>query len=161
MDADTQKVQLLITKHNTEKKALISILQDIQAEYNYLPQEALKIVSETLDVPLINIIGVATFYRSFSLQPRGKHLVTVCMGTACHVRGGPKILEEFERRLDIEAGETTKDSQFTLETVACLGCCAIGPVVVVDGNYYAQTTIRMVGPILKKYKKKEKKNEAH
>ncbi|MCK4759881.1 MAG: NAD(P)H-dependent oxidoreductase subunit E [Candidatus Aminicenantes bacterium] len=83
------------------------------------------------------------------------------MGTACHVRGGPKILEEFERKLDIEAGETTEDRQFSLETVACLGCCAIGPVVVVDGDYHAQTSIRKVGSILKKYRKKEKENESN
>jgi len=161
VNIETQKVQSFIAKHNSEKKALISILQDIQKEYNYLPQEALRITSETLGVPLVDIVGVATFYRAFSLKPRGKHFITVCMGTACHVRGGPKILEEFERELDIESGETTKDNQFTLETVACLGCCAIGPVVVIDGNYYAQTNIRKVKLILKNYRKKEKENEGH
>lgn len=161
MDVQELKVKSFVTKYNKEKKALISILQNIQEEYNYLPQEALRIVSETLNIPLINIIGVATFYRAFSLEPRGKHLVTVCMGTACHVRGGPKILEESERKLNIQAGETTKDKQFSLEVVACLGCCAIGPVVVIDGDYHAQTTIRKVGSILKKYMKKEKKNESN
>ncbi len=161
MEVQESKVKSFVTKYSSEKEALISILQDIQEEYNYLPQEALRIVSATLGIPLIDIIGVATFYRSFSLEPRGKHLVTVCMGTACHVRGGPKILEEFERKLDIEAGETTEDRQFSLETVACLGCCAIGPVVVVDGDYHAQTSIRKVGSILKKYRKKEKKNESN
>jgi NADH:ubiquinone oxidoreductase subunit E len=155
VEAEELKVKKYIKKYSNEKKALISILQDIQEEYNYLPQEALKIVSKTLAVPLIDIIGVATFYRAFSLEPRGKHLITVCLGTACHVRGGPKILDEFERKLNIEAGETSKDGQFSLETVACLGCCAIGPVVVVDGNYYAQTTIRNVGSILKKHTKKD------
>jgi NADH-quinone oxidoreductase subunit E len=161
VDVQELKVKSFVTKYNKEKKALISILQNIQEEYNYLPQEALRIVSETLNIPLINIIGVATFYRAFSLEPRGKHLVTVCLGTACHVRGGPKILEEFERKLNIQAGETTKDKQFSLEIVACLGCCAIGPVVVIDGDYYAQTTIRKVASILKKYMKKEKKNESN
>jgi len=150
------KVKSYITKYNNEKKALISILQDIQEEYNYLPQEALEIVSGTLGIPLIDIIGVATFYRAFSLEPRGKHIITVCTGTACHIRGGPKILDAFEKKLNIEAGNTTEDSQFTLETVACLGCCAIGPVVVVDSNYHAQTTIREVDPILKKYRKRER-----
>ena len=159
MAIEIQKVKSFITRYNNEKKALISILQDIQAEYNYLPQEALKFVSESMGIPLIDIIDVATFYRAFSLEPRGKHLVTVCLGTACHVRGGPKILEEFERILSINAGKTTKDGEFTLETVACLGCCAIGPVVVVDGDYHAQTTIRKVNSILKKYRRKEKKNE--
>ena len=155
MEAEELKVKKYIKKYSNEKKALISILQDIQEEYNYLPQEALKIVSKTLAVPLIDILGVATFYRAFSLEPRGKHLITVCLGTACHVRGGPKILEEFERKLNIEAGETSKDGQFSLETVACLGCCAIGPVVVVDGEYHAQTTIRKVASILKKHVKKD------
>jgi len=154
VEAEELKVKKHIQKYSNEKKALISILQDIQEEYNYLPQEALKIVSKTLGVPLIDIIGVATFYRAFSLEPRGKHLITVCLGTACHVRGGPKMLEEFKRKLNIEAGETTKDRRFTLETVACLGCCAIGPVVVVDRNYHAQTSIRIVGSIQKKYRKK-------
>lgn len=161
MEVQESKVKSFVTKYRSEKKALISVLQDIQEEYNYLPQEALRIVSDTLGIPLIDIVGVATFYRAFSLEPRGKHLVTVCMGTACHVRGGPKILEEFERKLNILAGETTADRQFSLETVACLGCCAIGPVVVVDGDYHAQTSIRKVGSILKKYMKKEKKNETN
>ncbi len=161
MEVQESKVKSFVTKYSSEKKALISILQDIQEEYNYLPQQALRIVSVILGIPLIDIIGVATFYRSFSLEPRGKHLITVCMGTACHVRGGPKILEEFERKLSIEAGETTEDRQFSLETVACLGCCAIGPVVVVDGDYHAQTSIRKVGSILKKYRKNEKKNKSN
>ena len=156
METQELKVKSYITKYNNEKKALISILQDIQEEYNYLPQEALEIVSGTLGIPLIDIIGVATFYRAFSLEPRGKHIITVCTGTACHIRGGPKILDAFEKKLNIEAGNTTEDSQFTLETVACLGCCAIGPVVVVDSHYHAQTTIRKVYPILKKYRNRER-----
>jgi len=161
VQTENLKVQSFIARHNSEKRALIAILQDIQAEYNYLPQESLRIVSKSLGIPLIDVVGVATFYRAFSLKPRGKHLVTVCLGTACHVRGGPKILEEFERRLGVKTGETTLDNKFTLETVACLGCCAIGPVVVVDGNYHAHTTIRKVNTILKKYAKEETKNETH
>jgi len=159
VEVQESKVKSFVTKYRSEKKALISILQDIQEEYNYLPQEALRIVSKTLSIPLIDILGVATFYRAFSLEPRGKHLITVCLGTACHVRGGSKILDEFEKKLDIQAGKTTEDKYFSLETVACLGCCAIGPVVVVDDDYYAQTTIQKVSSILKKYAKKEKKNE--
>lgn len=159
MNVEPQKVKSFLKKHDFKKQALISILQDIQGEYNYLPEEALRFVSQALEIPLIDIISVATFYRSFSLQPKGEHTITVCMGTACHVRGGPKILEEFERKLGIEAGETTQNQQFSLETVACLGCCAIGPVVVVDDNYYSHTNIRKVDSILKKYRKKEKKNE--
>jgi NADH:ubiquinone oxidoreductase subunit E len=132
---------------------LICTRPTIQNEYNYLPQDTLRHVSNALAIPLTDIIGVATFYRAFSLKPRGRHLVTVCLGTACHVRGGPRILDEFQRQLKIKPGQTTKDAQFTLETVACLGCCAIGPVVVVDKDYHAHTTIRKVGKILKKYHK--------
>jgi NADH:ubiquinone oxidoreductase subunit E len=157
VEIQESKIKSFVTKYNSKKKALISILQDIQEEYNYLPQDALRIVSETTGIPLIDIIGVATFYRAFSLEPRGRHFVTVCMGTACHVRGGLKILEEFEKKLNIKAGETTEDRQFSLQTVACLGCCAIGPVVVIDDEYYAQTTIRKVAPILKKYMTKREK----
>ena len=155
MEVEELKIKSCLTKYNFEKKALISILQDIQEEYNYLPQEALKIVSETLGIPLIDIVGVVTFYQAFSLEPRGKHLITVCVGTACHVRGGSKILGAFEKNLNINAGNTTEDDQFTLETVACLGCCAIGPVVNVDGNYHAQTTVKIVDSIIKKYRKKK------
>ena len=154
MNVESQKVKSFISKYSNEKKALLSILQDIQEEYNYLPKEALINVSKILDIPLIDVIGVATFYSSFSLKPRGKHIITTCLGTACHVKGGPKILNEFERKLNITAGSTTADKQFTLETVACLGCCAIGPVVVADDNYYSQTTIKTVNSILKKYRKK-------
>ncbi len=158
MNVESQKVKSFISKYSNEKKALLSILQDIQEEYNYLPKEALINVSKILDIPLIDVIGVATFYSSFSLKPRGKYIITTCLGTACHVKGGPKILNEFERKLNIPAGSTTADKQFTLETVACLGCCAIGPVVVADDNYYSQTTIKTVHSILKKYRK-NKQNE--
>jgi len=144
----------MIRQHDSQKKALIAILQDIQAEFRYLPPDALRAVARSLKIPLIDVIGVATFYRAFSLKPRGKHVVTVCLGTACHVRGGPKILEEFERKLGVKAGETTPDKHYTLETVACLGCCAIGPVVVVDSDYHAQTTALKVGRILAKYARK-------
>ncbi len=151
-----QKIQSIINKHQGLKKNLIATLLDIQAEYHYLPPESLRYVANALGMSLIDIVGVATFYRAFSLTPRGKHLCQVCMGTACHVRGGPKVLEEFERRLDIKSGDTTPDRQFTLETVACLGCCAIGPVVTVDGEYHGHATIRRVNTILKKYQKADK-----
>ena len=132
MNVKKEKIHSIIHKHKGLKKNLIAILLDIQTEHAYLPAEALRHVAAELDIPLIDVVGLATFYRAFSLKPRGRHLVTVCLGTACHVRGGAKILSEFEKRLAVEPGETTPDNQFTLETVACLGCCAIGPVVVVD-----------------------------
>ncbi len=153
MDTDKAKVQSIVDKHQGLQKNLIAILLDVQECFNYLPPDALRHVAKALGMPLIDIIGVATFYRAFSLKPRGKHTCLVCLGTACHVRGGPKILEELERRLDVPAGETTKDGLFTLETVACLGCCAIGPVLVIDGEYHGHATIRKIAPILDKYQK--------
>lgn len=154
VDVQIERVNAFCKKRKSQKKALIAILQDIQAEYKYLPQDALRAVSQNLSIPLIDVVGVATFYRAFSLKPRGEHVVTVCLGTACHVRGGPKILEEFERRLAVKPGDTTPDGKFTLESVACLGCCAIGPVVVVDGDYHAQTSIRKVESLIKQYARK-------
>lgn len=153
MKVHKEKILSIIDKHQGLKKNLIAILLDIQAEYNYLPPESLRYVAGTLDMSLVEILDVATFYRAFSLTPRGKHLALVCLGTACHVRGGHRVLEEFERRLKVEAGKTTPDNQFTLETVACLGCCAIGPVVQVSGDYHGHTTMGKVGEILKKYQK--------
>jgi NADH-quinone oxidoreductase subunit E len=151
VEAVATKVKTILNKHDSERRALIPILQDIQAEYNYLPELALKIVSRSLDLPLTDVVGVATFYRAFSLKPRGRHVVTVCLGTACHVRGGPKILDEFEKKLNIKAGETTEDHSFTLEVVNCLGACALGPITVIDGNYYGQMKTRTVDRLIKKY----------
>jgi NADH-quinone oxidoreductase subunit E len=153
LDVEKSKIQSIVKKHQGLKKNLIAILLEIQDAYHYLPPESLRYVADALGMALIDIVGVATFYRAFSLTPRGKHTCLVCMGTACHVRGGPKILDEFERQLDAKSGDTTKDGLFTLETVACLGCCAIGPVVVIDETYYGHATIRKVGSILKKYQK--------
>jgi len=156
---DQSEFEGIIQKHPQEKRSLIPILQDLQTEYNYLPPVALNMVSEALGVPLIDILSVATFYNAFSLEPKGDHQITVCVGTACHVRGAPKILQEFERNLKIEAGHTREDGKYSLDSVACLGCCAIGPVVVVDSEYYAQTNIRKAGNIVRMLEKKEKINE--
>jgi NADH-quinone oxidoreductase subunit E len=144
-------VKTIVARHGFQESALIAVLQDIQRQSNWLPPEDLATVARLLRVPESRVYGIATFYRAFSLKPRGKFVIHVCLGTACHVRGGPKILEEFERRLEIKAGDTTPDGKMTLETVACLGCCAIGPVVVVDETYYGHATIRKAGTILKKY----------
>ncbi len=153
MTVNNQEVQEIIDKHAGLRRNLIAILMDVQTRYNYLPPESLRLIAAGLCVPLIDVIGVATFYRAFSLKPRGKHTCLVCLGTACHVRGGQKILDEIEKRLGVPAGENTRDGQFTLETVACLGCCAIGPVIVVDDEYHGHTTVRKVGPILDRYQK--------
>ncbi|MBN2542288.1 NAD(P)H-dependent oxidoreductase subunit E [bacterium] len=135
-----------------DKEMLILIMQDINLKYNYLPDYALKYLSEKLDIPLTSIYHAATFYTAFSLTPRGEHLVKVCMGTACHARGASRILEEFERQLQIKHGETTPDKKFTLETVNCLGCCALAPVAVIDDDYFMMTPNK-VGALLKKYNK--------
>jgi NADH-quinone oxidoreductase subunit E len=126
----------IVDRHNHSQGALISILEDIQAEYNYLPEAALKIVANRTGRPLVDVYGVATFYRGFSLEPRGAHLVSVCVGTACHVRGSPETLDGFETCLHIKSGETSEDHEYSLSTVNCLGACALGPVAVVDGEYY-------------------------
>ncbi|MFW5739310.1 MAG: NAD(P)H-dependent oxidoreductase subunit E [Myxococcota bacterium] len=128
----------IIAKHREKRGGLIAILQEIQSRYSYLPEHALRLVAESTGHPLVDVYGVATFYRAFSLKPRGKHLITVCLGTACHVRSGVVIARELERVLDIRAGDTTEDGLFTLETAACLGACALGPIVVVDGDYHAK-----------------------
>ncbi|MFC2045468.1 NAD(P)H-dependent oxidoreductase subunit E [Chloroflexota bacterium] len=147
----SDKVEAILKSHQHDKGMLVSILQDIQAEYNYLPKEALHEVSENLDVPFTRIYSVATFFKSFSLKPRGKHLINVCLGTACHVRGAPKILDAIERELGILAGETTEDRKYTLETVNCVGACALGPMVIIDGNYSGEMKVDMVKPLLESY----------
>jgi NADH-quinone oxidoreductase subunit E len=146
-----KKVTAIINKYNCDRGQLVSILQDIQAEFYYLPKEALIQVSETMDIPASRVYDVATFFRAFSLEPRGKHLINVCLGTACHVRGAARILEQIERSLAIERGGTTKDRKFTLETVNCMGCCAVGPAVKIDGDYFGQMSTDKVDGILTKF----------
>jgi len=145
-----ENIERIVESHNEDGDGIISILEDIQTKYGYLPEDALRIVAEKTGRSLVDIFGVATFYKSFSLKPRGKHLISVCLGTACHVRGAPAVAEEFKRQLGISAGETTSDHEFTLETVNCLGACALGPIVVVDGNYFSHVTTTEVKKILDK-----------
>ncbi|MCK4607114.1 MAG: NAD(P)H-dependent oxidoreductase subunit E [candidate division Zixibacteria bacterium] len=145
-----EEISAIVEKNGPAQGGLIAILQEIQARYGYLPEDALRVVAQETGRSLVDIYGVATFYRAFSLEPRGKHLISVCLGTACHVRGGPTIAEEVERQLGIRAGETTADREFTLETVNCLGACALGPVVVADGHYFARMKTSMVKEILDK-----------
>lgn len=146
---DVSGVDSIIDKYNAEKGSLISILQDIQEEYRYLPSEALEHTARRLGIPRVQIFGVATFFKAFTLKPRGRQLVHVCTGTACHVRGSQNVLEEMERRLDIKAGGTTSNGEYTLETVNCVGACAIGPVVVMNEEYHGQMSSLKVEKILK------------
>jgi len=130
----TQEVNRILKRYGNDPTDIIAILQDVQQTYRYLPKDVMETLATKLDIPLSRVYHLATFFRAFSLEPRGKHELQVCMGTACHVRGAPRILEAIERGLKIQAGETTKDLQYTLETVNCVGACALGPVVVVDGE---------------------------
>ena len=144
-------IEVIIGRFQGDKGQLVSILQDIQAEYYYLPKDALEQVSQSLCIPLSQVYSVATFFRAFSLKPRGRHLIKVCLGTACHVRGGVKVLEKIERDLEISHGETTEDRRFTLETVNCVGCCALGPMVTVDEEYFGQMKSDKISPLLARY----------
>ena len=130
------------------------ILQDVQSRFQYLPEAALRRISTRLELSFAEIYGTASFYKAFSLEPRGQHIIQVCMGTACHVRGAQRILEEFERLLSIEAGQTTEDRLFTLETVNCLGACALGPIVTVDQEYHGNMTPGGVAKLIDTYSKR-------
>ncbi len=145
----------ILRRHGLSHGHIIQILHDIQQAYNYLPQDVLGYVARRLKIPLSRIYSMATFYSAFSLQPRGKHLCTVCMGTACHVRGAPDVAGRLEERLKVKTGETTEDRLFTLETVNCLGACALAPIVVIDGEYFGQTTVDKVDRLVDKYYEKE------
>ncbi|MHC4778967.1 MAG: NADH-quinone oxidoreductase subunit NuoE family protein, partial [Planctomycetota bacterium] len=150
---ETSIINEIILDRKDEQGGLISILENIQAKYGYLSRKALEQVSESTGRSLVDVYGVATFYKSFSLEPRGKHHVSACLGTACHVRGGPAIAEAFERELGVKTGETTGDGEFSLETVNCLGACALGPIVVIDGQYFSNVKPEKVSRIVKDVRK--------
>jgi NADH-quinone oxidoreductase subunit E len=147
----TDRFDKIIDKYVDEKGVLIQLLLDIQREFNWIPKEAIKRISERLDIPYTQIFRVASFYAALSLVPIGRHCIQVCSGTACHVRGGAKILERVEDSLKIKAGATTDDKRFTLYGVNCLGCCAQGPMMTVDGIYYGGVTVKDIEKILEKY----------
>lgn len=148
-----EEIAELVAEQKRRQGGILSILQDIQARDGYLSSEALTEVARESGRSLVDLYGIATFYRAFSLKPRGKHCISVCLGTACHVRGAPKILEEFCHQLEITAGETTPDNKFTLETVNCLGACALGPTVVIDGHYFRHVKTTGVRQILDQARK--------
>ncbi len=155
MEIETNKIDAIVDKYGGQRRFLTSLLQDIQAEYKYLPREALQRVSDRMHIPAIDVYEVAKFYTAFSLEPRGEHLVTVCLGTACHVRGAVSILDQLKRTLGVEPGHTTKDGRFTLEAVRCVGCCALGPIMIVDGTYHGKMSASNVERVLKQYAEKE------
>lgn len=149
---DNKKIIAILDKFHRKEGQLVGILQEIQALYRYLPREAMETVSQELDISPSQVYHVATFFRAFSLKPRGKHLLQVCLGTACHVRGAVKIKEKLEEKLHIKAGETTEDRDYTLESVNCVGACALGPVVVMDGEYKGKLDTDKVVHLLEKFK---------
>lgn len=153
MSLNLATVNQSITRWENRKDFLIEILQDIQDEYHYLPLEALMEVSKILKIPLNSIYEVATFYKAFSLEPKGKYQINVCLGTACHVQGGVQILGAFERELGIRMGETDKKMEFTLDSVRCIGCCGLAPVITVNQDVHGKLSADKVSKIVKQYKR--------
>jgi len=143
-----KEVDEIVAKYQDDKSALIQVLIEVQRQKHWLSKETLKQVSQRLGVALSQIYHIATFYKAFSLTPRGRHSVTVCLGTACQVRGAPRLMDNISQTLKINAGETSPDEQFSLDTARCLGCCAIGPVMVVDGEYYGKPSRKEVEQVI-------------
>jgi len=157
-DPDLKKI---LDGYPDEPRYLVEVLQDIQQESGYLSEDAIRANSERLRVPLIEVFRVASFYKAFSLEPRGKHLVTVCAGTACHVRGAPRMLDEVAGQLGVKPGETTDDGEFTVECVNCLGACALAPVVVVDGVYHHHMTPGKLRKLIQSLRNAEQEAAPH
>jgi len=149
---ENSEVDTIIKQYKGKESAILAILQDIQSKKKYLPKEILEQVSQKMQIPVTHIFRLATFYNALSIKPRGRHKIDVCLGTACHVRGGNKIIDKLKRDLGIPVGETTKDKRFTLESVRCVGCCSLGPVAVVDGKVYGRLTQDKVPALLKECK---------
>jgi NADH-quinone oxidoreductase subunit E len=147
------KLAGIIEKYGSDTHAIVAMLQDIQEEFNYLPKEILTMLSKETDIPLSRILSVATFYKAFSLTPKGKHPISVCLGTACHVRGGARVMEKVERELGIDRGETTEDLNFSLDEVRCLGCCGLAPVIMVGKEVHGKLSEATVSSVIDRYKK--------
>jgi NADH-quinone oxidoreductase subunit E len=150
---DPEFLDGVLQLNNYDPENIIMILQDITARYNYLPEMSLSYVAKKLNMPKSHIFSVATFYKAFSLTPRGKYIINVCTGTACHVRGAEKIKETIEERLHIHEGETTEDLKFTLDTVRCLGCCALGPVITVNEKSHGGLDRKKTASLIEQYEK--------
>ncbi len=157
MNIDLSQIKEAIDRWGNRKDYLIEILQDLQDHYHYLPEEVLMELSKQLKVPLNQIYEVATFYKAFSLKPKGKYVINVCLGTACHVQGAVQVLGSFERELGIKVGETDKNLHFTLDSVRCIGCCGLAPVVTVNEDVHGKLTADSVTKVLERYKKEIKK----
>ena len=153
MTQDLKRLPAIFERYPRTPQSLIGVLQDIQKEYHYLPEEALRQTATELDVPLSKVFAVSTFYNSFSLTPKGEKVIRVCVGTTCHIRGAMQLKERFEHDLNIKAGDTTPDGKFTLETVACVGACAMAPVVAVNDDYHGGVKLTQTKKLLKSGKK--------
>ena len=150
-DEGHQRLRQILDEHEAERSAVISVLQGVNKQYKYLPENVLRHVARALDIPLSRVYNIATFYNAFSLTPKGEHIIHVCLGTACYVKGGTKILEAVQRQLDVEVGGNTKDSKFSLETVSCIGCCGQSPVMTVNEDIYGYVSQNKVSDILARY----------
>jgi len=146
----------ILKETGSRQRDLIHILHKVQEKYGYISAEAITRIARHIRISESEIFGVLTFYKAFTLQPRGKHCFTICTGTACHVRGAPRIVDEFKRKLSVEPGQTTADRLFTLETVNCVGACALGPIVIADGAYYGQMKTAEVEKLIEKYRQEER-----
>ena len=153
------EMKKILAKHPAKRSSLIPFLQDIQDSFGYLSKEAIDELARLTDISVNEIYGVATFYTQFRFSPPGEHSVRVCQGTACHVRGGQQILNEVEQQLKIKAGQTTADGKFDLERVACLGCCALAPVIVVDDKVHAEVSVKKISSVFSQYTEKETKGK--
>ena len=147
MVQELTEIDKIVDKYGNDNSTLIQVLLDIQRENHWLPKDTIKQVSQRLSVPLTQIYHISTFYKAFSLSPKGQHTVSVCLGTACQVRGAPRLLDRVMENMKIKPGETSTDMRFSLDTVNCLGCCALGPVMVVDGEYYSKPSTKEVEQI--------------
>ncbi len=152
MEDELKVAEKILEKHPKHESSIIQVLLDIQDELYYLPKDVLIRVSETLNVPISRTYNLATFYKAFSLKPKGKYPIAVCTGTACHVQGAPKILDHIKKELNILEGETTEDKKFSLDSVRCLGCCGLAPVITVGKNLHGKVPLGKVSKILKQYK---------
>lgn len=160
MDAERiDKVKSIIEEYKNVKGGLISVLHEIQQLFGYLPEEVLHVISDRLEIPMTEIYGVASFYHFFSLEPKGEHIIRVCLGTACYVQGGQTILTRLSQELGVEVGKTTVDGKFTLEATRCLGACGLSPVMTVDDKVYGKVTVEEIPRILDEYTKKEEWDE--
>ncbi len=152
---DLSKVNEIIEGYRSKKGSLIPLLQDIQSVFGYVPEEAVNIIARELEIYPVDIYGILTFYSQFYMEPRGKHIIRVCQGTACHVMGGKEMLGFLSDELGIEDGESTKDGIFFLERVACLGCCGMAPVVMIDDNFHGRCTIGSLRKLIEQYRSKD------